>query len=217
MKKYRLIFLLPLAFTSCTSITSSPKEDKHKMEMALHKVRTDIEDVKHDLNTYQIEHHIIEGKMIDLENTIVSLTENKVESQRSQLQQLAQDFAQIGKKISQLTKKQENLIVDIRQLTVHANDTTTALQQYKDKISEFEKNILLQNEHILELSKIKKSLQNLADKSDLKKYVVKQGDTLKEIATNYNTSVEKIKNLNHLDEDLIKIGQEIMVPSADEE
>ncbi len=217
MKKHQLIYLLPLILASCTSITSSPKEDKHKMEMALHKVRTDIEDVKHDLNTYQIEHHIIEGKIIDLENSITSLTDNKVESQRSQLQQLAQDFAQIGKKISQLTKKQENLIADIRQLTVHANDTTTALQQYKDKISEFEKNILLQNEHISELNKIKKSLTKISSKKDLKKYVVKQGDTLKELAINFKSSVDEIQTLNDLDDDLIKIGQEIMVPIIDAE
>ena len=44
-------------------------------------------------------------------------------------------------------------------------------------------------------------------------YVVKKGDTLWDIAKKYNTSVSKIKSLNNLNSDVIKIGQVLKIPS----
>ena len=70
MKK--LLFLPLIFLTGCASLSSS-KGDKHQMELSLHKVRTEVEEIKHDLNTYEIEHHVLEGKLIDQEQTISAL------------------------------------------------------------------------------------------------------------------------------------------------
>ena len=43
-------------------------------------------------------------------------------------------------------------------------------------------------------------------------YVVKRGDTLSGIAKRHGTSVSKIKRLNNLKSDLIKIGQKLALP-----
>lgn len=43
-------------------------------------------------------------------------------------------------------------------------------------------------------------------------YVVKRGDTLSRIADRHGTSVSKIKRLNNLKSDLIKIGQKLTLP-----
>ena len=43
-------------------------------------------------------------------------------------------------------------------------------------------------------------------------YVVKRGDTLSGIAKRHDTSVSKIKRLNNLKTDLIKIGQKLTLP-----
>ncbi len=44
-------------------------------------------------------------------------------------------------------------------------------------------------------------------------YVVKRGDTLSGIAKRHGTSVSKIKRLNNLKTDLIKIGQKLALPN----
>lgn len=44
-------------------------------------------------------------------------------------------------------------------------------------------------------------------------YVVKSGDTLWGIASKYNTSVDKIKDINNLNSNNLSIGQKLLVPS----
>jgi hypothetical protein len=53
-----------------------------------------------------------------------------------------------------------------------------------------------------------------ADPADTAVYVVKAGDTLGRIARLYRTSPEKIKSLNGLKSNTIKIGQKLKVPGA---
>lgn len=44
-------------------------------------------------------------------------------------------------------------------------------------------------------------------------YVVKSGDTLYSIAKKFNISVEKLKDINNLNSNLIKINQELVIPN----
>ena len=49
-------------------------------------------------------------------------------------------------------------------------------------------------------------------------YVVQQGDTISEIAYNYDISVEELKKVNNLDEDSwIKVGDELIIPYSKNE
>ena len=68
------------------------------MELSLHKVRTEVEDVKHDLNTYEIEHHVIEGKLIDQEQTIASLKHQVAELKSGKLDTSVQELQNLEKK-----------------------------------------------------------------------------------------------------------------------
>lgn len=219
---YLFTFLLSTACFSGCSVSSSPKQEKHKMELTLHKVRTDLEEVKHDLNTYEIEHHVLEGKLMDQEAVITALKQTAIEAQQSKLDQFAQEIANIEKKFSHISKQQEKIIVDIRQLSTHANDTTTALSQYKEKISQFERNMNIQNQQINEFMQIKNTLkdfanstlklgQNSAD-SDSNAHVVKSGDTLSKIADSNHTTTQKLQEFNELIDDRIYIGQELNIP-----
>lgn len=203
MKK--LLLLLPAFFlVGCGSIGSS-KSDKHQMELSLHKVRTEVEDIKHDLNTYEIEHHVIEGKLIDQEQTIASLRQQIAELKSGKLDSFVQELQNLEKKLHQISKKQDKIVTDIRQLSTHANDTTTALAQYKDKIAQFEKAIQGQN---LQLNEIKK----IADAENGKVYTVKSGDSLEKIARDHHTTVDAIKRLNGMSSDLIVVDQKLQLP-----
>lgn len=53
------------------------------------------------------------------------------------------------------------------------------------------------------------------ERRGVERYIVKNGDTLSIIATNYGISVETIKWANNLSSDLVKPGQELDIPPAD--
>ena len=46
-------------------------------------------------------------------------------------------------------------------------------------------------------------------------YIVEVGDTLYSIAKNNNITVDKLKLLNNLNDDIIKVGQKLLVPIKD--
>lgn len=198
----------------CGSL-NSPREEQHKTELTLHKIRTEVEDLKHDLNTSDIELHILEGKLIDQEETLGMLKEHMMESQTEKIEDLQQLISSFNKKISTLEKKQEEILSDLRQLGTHANETTTALSQYKDKICEMEKTLLFQNKKFEELAKLKKNLESFSSetsKGDLQSYTIREGDSLQKISKQHSVSVEELKKINHLKDDLIFSGQVILVP-----
>ncbi len=216
---YPFTFLLSIACVSGCSISSSPKLEKNKMELTLHKVRADLEEVKHDLNTYEIEYHVLEGKLMNQDVVIKALKQTAIEAQQSKLDQFAQEIANIERKTFQISKQQEKITTDIRQLSTHANETTTALSQYKEKIAQVEHNMNIQNQQVNEFIHLKNtpkgfvpsilsSNQNGAD-SNSNVYVVKSGDTLRKIAENYHTTSQKLQELNNLINDRIYIGQEL--------
>jgi LysM repeat protein len=210
MKKASL--LLPFLFlVGCGSVSSS-RSDKHQMELTLHKVRTEVEDIKHELNTYEIEHHVIEGKLIDQEQIIASLRTQVAELKSGRLDSFVQELQNLEKKLQQVTKKQDKIVADIRQLSTHANDTTTALSQYKDKIAQFEKLIQGQTVQLQEISKIKEGINKLAESEQKKTYTVKAGDSLEKIARDHHTTVEELKRVNKITTDLIVIDQLLNLP-----
>lgn len=210
MKKAYL--LLPLLFLAGCGSMSSSRGDKHQMELSLHKVRTEVEDIKHELNTYEIEHHVIEGKLIDQEQVIASLRQQVAELKSGRLDSFVQELQNLEKKLLQVTKKQDKIVADIRQLSSHANDTTTALSQYKDKVAQFEKSIHEQTVQLQEISKIKEGISKLAEADQEKTYTVKAGDSLERIARDNNTTVDDLKRINKMTTDLIVIDQLINLP-----
>jgi len=209
MKNFLILPLILL--TGCASLSSS-KGEKHQMELSLHKVRTEVEDIKHDLNTYEIEHHVLEGKLIDQEQTIAALKQQIGELKSGKLESFLQELQTLEKNLHQLSKKQDKIVSDIRQLSSHANDTTTALSQYKDKIAQFEKSITFQNQQINELIKIKDGVAKLTQLENQKVYTVKSGDSLEKIARQHGTNVEELKKLNQMTTDLIVIDQLLILP-----
>jgi len=50
--------------------------------------------------------------------------------------------------------------------------------------------------------------------SDTNYYIVKSGDSLYQIANQYNTTVDELKRLNNLSSNLLSIGQRLILPST---
>jgi len=187
--------------------------------MTLNKVRTDIEDIKHDLNTYEIEHHILEGKLSDQEQSLSSLQRDTIESYSSKLDAVLGELSALHTDIDSVKKKQKQLLGDISELSSHSNDTTNALTQYKGKIEALEKLIEAQEGKFAQIAGLKNTLNEIAEfhkANQYKQYVVRTGDSLEKIAKKFHTSVEEIKRINNRTNDLIIVGEEIQVPVTNE-
>ena len=205
-----LCFLSSL--TSCAMMGSSPKEEKHQLELTLHRIRTDLEEIKHDLSSYQMQLQIIEGQMISSEDLIGAMKERFQENQKTTWSQLEYQIGLLEKKSKALESKQDQIAHDLSHLNHYASDTTKALAQYKEKIKEMEKSLILSNE-LADQAKVKKAGIALKEEKPLKTYVVRSGDSLDKIARLYETSIEELKKLNQLTNDLIMVGQELIVPT----
>ncbi|PCI77108.1 hypothetical protein COB21_03510 [Candidatus Aerophobetes bacterium] len=206
---YKYIFFLPALtlVTSCSLLTSSPKEAQHQMELSLHKIKTDLEDFKHDLNTYEIEHHVLEGQVIDIEK--ISTHNKKTLSQISpaRIENILSNLEAFEKHLSMLEKNQERILRDVVQLSTHANETSAALSQYKNEISALKNTLEHPNFVSTEI--------NTPFDEQFYYYTVTSGDSLEKISKQFSVSISAIKDVNEIQTDLIKKGEMIKIPKLD--
>lgn len=203
------------ALPSCSPLKSSPNDEKHQLELTLHEVQTNLDDLRHDINCFQTELQILDGRIKYYENTLATLKQHDLEKQQAKIDQLAQQVQSLEKKWTSFEKIQQVDTQELQGLSSHANETTAALAQFKDRIGELEQEIFSQNRRFEEVAKLKGHIENLAKgfTGEFKIYKVKPGDSLEKIARAHKTGVDKIKKLNDLDQDLIGVGQELKIPT----
>jgi LysM repeat protein len=197
---------------SCSPLKSSPHDEKHQWELTVHEVQTTLDDLRHDINCFQTEIQILDGRIKYYENALASLKKEGLEQQQAKIDALSHQIQSFEKKWAFLEKNQSASSENLEQFLSHANETTASLSQFKDRIQELEQEILVQNRKFDEIAKLKGAIESVAKGSRAKTYKVRSGDSLEKIAKAHKTSVDKIKKLNNLDNDLIVIGQEIQIP-----
>lgn len=192
MKRLALPILLILSGCSNSRMAASGSSNG---EWALEEVRIELGDVKHALNATQVELRLLEEKV----------------SHTKEVDNISQQIAAIEKKISHLEKAHERTMADVRQLSHLSGQTAEALSEYKDKCRDLD-------QRFDELAKLKTTLssisKSLAPKpaASVGTYKIQPGDSLEKIARKYNTTVETLKKLNHLESDRIIVGKEIQIP-----
>lgn len=207
-----------LVMPSCTPLKSSPMEEKVQAELSLHEVQTNLDDLRHDLSNFHSEMEILDG-LVKRQDSKEGGHNQIIEKLHSKIDALTRQISALEKRSVQDEKKQLALMDDIKQLSQHANETTSALRQYKDHMKEMEMGYLAQNKRLDEVTKLKMTLETIAKSMrmltpDQLTYKVKSGDSLDKIARNHKVTVEDIKKLNRLDQDLIVIGQDLKIPSS---
>jgi LysM repeat protein len=212
--KNRILVCGLLFLASCSPLRNSPHDEKHQWELKLHEVQTNLDDLKHDINCFQTEIQILDGRIKYYENALATLKQQDIQKQQEKLEQIAADLALLEKKWSTHDKSNQGAKGDLLQLASHANETTTSLSQFKSRIQELEQEVVSQNRRFDELAKLKGTIEILAKslKAPYKIYKVRPGDSLEKIASAHHTKVEKIKKLNELDKDLIVVDQELKIP-----
>jgi LysM repeat protein len=211
----RILCVLLLAIcVACSPLRSSPNDEKHQLELTLHEVQTNLDDLRHDINCFQTEMQILDGRIKYYENTLASLKQHDLEKQQTKIDQLTVLAQNLEKKWASFEKVQKEDSSDLKDLSSHANETSAALAQFKERIGELEQEILSQNRKFDELAKLKGHIENLAKgvAGDYKLYKVRPGDSLEKIARAHKIGVDKIKKINDLTQDLIVVGQELKIP-----
>lgn len=207
--------LAALACASCSPLKSSPREEKHQLELTLRGLQTNLDDQRHDLNCFQTELQILDGRIKYYENALATLKQHELESQQAKLEQVQQQFQALEAKLTNFADLQASELKDLRQLLDHANETTAALTQFKEWMHELEGELHQQNKRFDEVAKLKAQFDTIAKQfplAEVKIHKVRPGDSLEKIARLYKTSVESIKKENNLDQDLIVVGQQLRIP-----
>ena len=98
--------------------------------------------------------------------------------------------------------------------TVKAGDTLWSIaKRYNTTVEELMKLNNLNND-LLSIGKVLIIPTTKSMSTNTNMYTVKAGDTLWNIAKRYNTTVEELMNLNNLNNDLIMIGRELILPNT---
>lgn len=219
MKTFMIFALLGLMIlgSSCSPLKSSPHEQSHQMELTLHEVQTNLDDVQNDLNSYQTEQQILDGRIKQQENALTKLKHQFLEIHLAKIENLQEQVKSLESQIVALQSVNETSKTEMRNLSLHANETTSALTQYKEKIRELEKLSNSQNQRMKEVVKLKDTLDSLLitlrdGYSEYNTYKVSSGDTLEKIAKTHQTHVQTLKKMNHLKNDILREGQELKIP-----
>ncbi len=196
------LFLTPLMMTSCNTHMAVLQQDKHETTVALREMRSELADLKHALNNAQVEIQILE-EQVQAQSTVTSKTKSGPPVPSPQLE----------KRLAVIEQAQEKIHTDLKQLSSHANQTSTCLQQYSTKISELEQNLDRHGKLVRDVGDLKSSLKTLSSPDSTEgTYKVKSGDSLEKIARNHKVSVEALKKANQLSQNKILIGQELVIP-----
>lgn len=213
-----LFFIFTILICSGCTTSSLAFRRNDSNELNLEELRIELADVKHALNSTQVELSILEDRVKSQDSALFAVKNQGNKAPQSN--QLTEQIHALEKKISSIEKIQEKVLSDLRQLSSHANTTAGVLSQYKNKINELEKDIAAQNQKFDEFSKLKSTLssisklmkQNAFGEDLLKSYKVMTGDSLEKIARQHGTTVETLKKINRLDSDRIMAGQELRLP-----
>jgi LysM repeat protein len=216
-----LAAFLSLIAIACSPLKSSPRDEKHQLELTIRELSTNLDDMRHDLNCFQTEMQILDGRIKYYENALTSLKQQDLEKQQSKIEALSQQIIALEKKYSSYERTEKDGAKDLQQLTAHANETSAALTQFKNRIAELDQEIQSHSRRFEEIAKLKGHFEGLAKHmsaaSEKKIYKVRLGDTLEKIARFHKTTSDRIKKANSLNEDLIVVGQELVIPDDSKE
>lgn len=209
-------FFLSFSLFLLTACGSASIERAHQSEALLQSLRADLEEVRNDLGSHQMELNILEGKFVAQENSLIQLREESLQKAFVKLEKLQVLASQLERRSTQLEKVQEETLSEMRQMVNLAQDVQKISSFHKDRFHQIEDKIGEQQLLLNDLLRLKKDLlKELAQMDEpIQYYKVKSGDNLEKIARQFHTSVDQIKKINRLTGDQILAGDQILVPST---
>lgn len=217
----KLIFRLAvLIILIAVPLEAAPKRYfDDQATVSMREMRDSLDDLRHEVNNHETEIKTYEDKLHNLETIIDSFRQQSTDTALAHKDALKDSAATLEMKLNSLETTTKGLVADVKQFKNHANETASAMAQYKQKLTDLEKILEIQNQNIDSLQTAIKSLSdvlqvksNLPLSSSDKLYKVAPGDSLEKIARKHQTSIQIIKDLNGLSNDKIIVGKTLKVP-----
>lgn len=187
----------------------------------LRDLRTSLDALRHEVENHEAEIQMFTERVDNQEETVASLRQQVLDANQANKELVRGNSSSFDSKLSTLEAANKGLIADLVQLKSHANNTSTTLAQYKQKLADLENLIILQNQNIDNLQSAIRSLTEFIQLKDSvsstsestgKTYRVQPGDSLEKIARKHNTTIQAIKDLNNLTSDRIIVGKTLQMP-----
>jgi LysM repeat protein len=208
----------------------SSRASVENLTQSMQQAKAKMMDFKYEIQNHDSEIQTLKEKFNTQDSSIDQLREQlltELDEQKHQMQVLT---ASSDNKLDVLNQTQKNLetlmrgmLADLQQIKTQANDSVTALGQYKQKINEIDQVVAVQNQQIQSLEtalhsivdalQIKDPSKEIAKNGQkLKTYKVQPGDSLEKIARLNHLSVQAIREVNQLTSDRIVVGQTLKLP-----
>lgn len=236
MQSIRRLFLLIVSLfisAPCCQLSSAQRPGYVQDDTggAIKEMRGTLDDLRHRLNNHETEIRMYDEKLSNLDTIIESVRDQLNDSSKQHKEQLKGSSSSLESKIASLETASKGLSNDMKQFKTHANDTSAALAQCSQKLSELEKSVEQQNKNIEHLQSAMRSLMQAihgeatppGKGSDVAEapsapvasgntYRVKAGDSLEKIARSHQTTIQALKDLNGLSSDKIVVGKLLLIP-----
>lgn len=208
-----------------TSTNKVSSDDAASMKQ----IRTTLSELKHQLNNHEAEIRTFENKLNSQETILDHVNQQLTDSVEAQQEHSKAQIINIEGQLETLDSTVKGLIADLRLMKTQANESVSILSQYKQKLSDFEKLMDAQNQHMKNLeaglnsimevlqaqeavSKAYNGKPTVKNSDSSKTYKVQAGDSLEKVARSQKVSVQAIRDLNNLKQDRIFVGQTLKIP-----
>ncbi len=74
----------------CSPLKSSPREEKHQLELTLLEMQTNLDDLRHDISCFKTDVQILDSRLKNQESSLSSLKEQDAEKNQTRLDSLSQ-------------------------------------------------------------------------------------------------------------------------------
>lgn len=200
-----------LALSVASSLVAAPNQRRYESD----DLRTAVVNMQHEVGNQQVEMTVFEERLNTLDTSLDTIRQDLLALKQQNKDKLSLAAQDTDARIGSLDLSTKGAVADLKVLKAQLNETTTALGQFKSRLTALEKILEGQNQNIDALQAAMRSLaEALQIKEGIKatkQYVVKSGDALEKIARANQMSIEEIKELNGLTSNKIIIGQKLLV------
>lgn len=183
---------------SCTAPLAVSQQSKHDYNSSLQEIRYEVADLRHALNHAKVDIQLLDEQLKEKEK--IAKTSKAIPN------------TEIDRRIAQVETSLSRLSEELRELSSHADQTSQCFTDYSAKITTLEKSLIEQQKLLVQIGDLKSSLLTLKEEETCKTYKVKSGDSLEKIARAHKVSVKQLQEKNHLQQDRIFVGQELIIP-----
>lgn len=213
MKQYLNTILAILVLqAACLHAARGRSSYEEERNIITREILDSLDSLRYEVNNHEAEIRMFEEKFKNQEDILDTIRKQT----NTSMQAVKGQTVNVEAKLAGHENASKGLLNDFKS---YAKETTQAMTEYKDRLSELEKTIELQNRNIENLQAAMRTLMealqskdNVNSTADAKVYRVKAGDSLEKIAKQNQTTIKKLKELNNLNNDQIIINQKLKIP-----